>query len=313
MTPAVSIVMAAKNYARFLPMAVKSVLTQSFPNWELLIVDDGSTDDTRKAVAPFLMDSRIRYIASDCLGQSRAKNLGVRLCCAEFIAFLDADDAWLPAKLSKQLCAMQGDSKVGVVACQRYHIDESTLDVPASLSDSDCSFAFGALQEVSIDDVFVSNPICFSSVMVRRGVFDLIGGFDPDLDLSIDYDLWLRVAAHFRIVNIPEKLTIYRTGHGNLSKKQSDRIATAFTIMHRADRRKAPVNETARCEGIADTYRSLGWLYRRSEPNRSLRAYRNAFTWPNRRLLSLKGMLATFAHRLRPRQPLMAENMPENC
>lgn len=77
MTPAVSIVMAAKNYARFLPEAVDSILAQSFADWELMIVDDGSTDTTPAAVKPYLVDTRVKYIRSDRLGQSRAKNLGL--------------------------------------------------------------------------------------------------------------------------------------------------------------------------------------------------------------------------------------------
>ena len=103
MTPRVSVVMAAKNYARFLPAAVESVLAQTFADWELLIIDDGSTDDTPEAVRPFLADPRVRYFRSDRLGQPRAKNLGIGLSRGEFVAFLDADDAWLPTKLEKQL------------------------------------------------------------------------------------------------------------------------------------------------------------------------------------------------------------------
>src|SRR5437879_6311489 len=128
MTPCVSVVMAAKNYARFLPMAVRSVQAQSFPNWELLIVDDGSTDGTKHVVKPFLNDTRIRYVESDRLGQSRAKNLGVRLSRGDLIAFLDADDAWRPTKLTKQLQAMELDGRIGVVACERELIDENTLE-----------------------------------------------------------------------------------------------------------------------------------------------------------------------------------------
>src|SRR5262249_21308915 len=102
MTPAVSVVMAAKNYARFLPEAVESVFAQTFADGELLVIDDGSTDDTPGAVKPFLADARVRYLRSDRLGQPRAKNLGIGLSRGEFVAFLDADDAWEPTKLEKQ-------------------------------------------------------------------------------------------------------------------------------------------------------------------------------------------------------------------
>jgi glycosyltransferase involved in cell wall biosynthesis len=314
MTPLASVVMAAKNYARFLPMAVRSVQTQTFPNWELLIVDDGSTDDTKNSAKPFLDDARIRYVESDHLGQSRAKNLGVRLSRGNFVAFLDADDAWRSTKLTKQLNVAQSNPRIGVLACERELIDENTLEEPRSIVDETKSALTGAaLQRKTLDEIFVSNPICFSSVLVRREVFERVGGFNENLDLSIDYDLWLRVAALYEIACIPEKLVLYRTGHGNLSKRQSDRITTAFTIMERAGRRSLPISAAALNEGYASTHRSLGWLYRRAEPLLALKAYGNSLRWPNRRFVSLRGLAMSLANCLQgSREPLAAENLPEN-
>src|SRR5262245_39164876 len=121
--PLVSVVMAAKNYARFLPVAVESVFAQTFRDWELLVVDDGSSDDTPNAVRPFLPDHRVRYLRSDRLGQPRAKNLGIGLSRGEFVAFLDADDAWEPTKLEKQLAVFRDKPEVGVVFCRRSLMD----------------------------------------------------------------------------------------------------------------------------------------------------------------------------------------------
>src|SRR6516162_2987586 len=125
MTPVVSVVMAAKNYARFLPAAVESVFAQTVADWELVIIDDGSTDDTPEAVRPFLADCRVKYLRSDRLGQSRAKNLGLGLSRGEYVAFLDADDAWSPTKLEKQLAVFGAEPEVGVVYCLRTLIDEN--------------------------------------------------------------------------------------------------------------------------------------------------------------------------------------------
>ena len=127
MTPRVSVVMAAKNYGRFLAEAVESVLAQTFTDWELLIIDDGSSDDTTLVAARFA-DSRIRCVKSDRLGQSRAKNLGIDLARGEFIAFLDADDAWLPTKLEKQRTLFNDD--VGVVFSRRTLMDEASRPLP---------------------------------------------------------------------------------------------------------------------------------------------------------------------------------------
>jgi len=307
----ISVVMAAKNYARFLPMAVRSVQTQTLTDWELVIVDDGSSDATPQAVTPFLNDERIRYFRSDSLGQSRAKNLGVRLSRGELVAFLDADDAWLPTKLERQLPLLKGN--VGVVACERILIDENRIDLQSTDRKQEVNPlpSVGALQKFSRDDIFTRNPVCFSSVLVRNEVFDRVGGFDPDLDLSIDYDLWLRVAQHYDIVCLNEKLVLYRTGHGNLSKRQADRIATAFTIMHR---RRDGVSESALAAGYGSTHQSLAWMQRGAEPWSAMKSYAKSLAWPGHRMSSLKGMAGVLVNRLRGlAEPLSPENRSINC
>ena len=197
MTPTVSVVMAAKNYAKFLPVAIESVIAQTFADWELVIVDDGSTDATPATVKPYLADRRVRYIRSDKLGQSRAKNLGIDLSHGEVIAFLDADDAWKPTKLERQLALLQDD--VGVIFCGRELIDESgTLLAKQPI-------AIPPTGRV-LDAMFVQNFVCFSSAMVRRHVFERVGRFEPLWDLAIDFDLWLRVARHHSFAYVPEPL-----------------------------------------------------------------------------------------------------------
>jgi glycosyltransferase involved in cell wall biosynthesis len=279
--------MAAKNYARFLPTAVESVQAQSFENWELVVVDDGSTDDTPSVIRPFLADRRIRYVRSDRLGQSRAKNLGIGLSRGEFVAFLDADDAWLPTKLERQIAAFDAEPDVGVVHCLRSLIDANGTAVPRTANP-----AATRLDSTSqMDAFYVRNPICFSSCVVRRSIFDLVGGFDPLLDLAIDYDLWLRVARVTSFHCVPEDLVLYRTGHGNLSKKLADRVATAFSIMHRAERRGG-VSRSAAAEGKATTSRTLGYVVRGAEPGESIRWYLRALAIPHRRLETWKGLTA---------------------
>jgi glycosyltransferase involved in cell wall biosynthesis len=301
MTPRVSIVMAAKNYARFLPQAVESVLAQTVADWELLIIDDGSSDATPQALRPFLNDSRIRYVRSDKLGQSRAKNLGIRLSRGPFVAFLDADDAWLPTKLHKQLerfeaasCAAASSSRTGVVFCRRQFMDES-----GRLAVSKPQPAPPTGQVLS--QMFVQNFVCFSSAMVRRQVFSHVGAFDPDWDLAIDYDLWLRVAKHFPFDFIDEELVLYRTGHGNLSKKLADRVATALSIMHRAETHYGlgAVPRAALADGYASTCRTIGWVMRASEPRAAAKWYWKALHWPHGRFISAKGLAASLLAMLR--------------
>src|SRR5262245_39591868 len=129
MRPAVSVVIATRNYGHFLAGAIESVLKQTWTDLELLVIDDGSTDNTNDVVQPFLSDKRVRYHRTDGLGQSRAKNLGIQLSQAPLIAFLDGDDAWLPLKLDRQLHLFR-DRRVGVVYGRRLMMDENGEELP---------------------------------------------------------------------------------------------------------------------------------------------------------------------------------------
>ncbi len=149
----------------------------------------------------------------------------------EFVAFLDADDAWEPTKLEKQLAVFRAKPEVGVVFCRRSLIDEQGNAIPRRGSTPPLALPRGAV----LPQMFVQNFVCFSSAVVRRDVFSHVGAFDPQWDLAIDYDLWLRVAKHHRFDYVDEELVKYRTGHGNLSKKLADRVDTALSIMHRAE------------------------------------------------------------------------------
>ena len=191
MTPTVSIVMAAKNYARFLAVAIDSAQAQTWTDWEMVIVDDGSTDATPEVVRPYLADQRIRYYRSDRLGQSRAKNLGIGLTRGEYIAYLDADDAWLPTKLERQLALFRNDSRVGVVFCGRKIIDEAGAEIPRAPEPA-------PPRGMVLEPLFLKNFVCFSSVVVRREVFDRVGRFDLGWDLAIDYAASRRTCTNLR-------------------------------------------------------------------------------------------------------------------
>lgn len=304
----VTVVMAAKNYARFLPEAITSVLAQTWTDWELLVVDDGSTDDTPAAVRPYLADRRVRYVRSDRLGQARAKNLGVRLSRGRFVAFLDADDVWEPAKLERQLPRF-ARPQVGVVYSGRALIDEAGRPLPVPLAPP-------PPRGRVLAELLIRNFVCFSSAVVRRDVFDHVGGFDPQWDLAIDYDLWLRVARRYEFESVDEPLVRYRTGHGNLSRRLLDRVETALAILHRHRAWYGwpeDVPAAAVAEASASTCRTLAYVLRAAEPASAVRWYLRALTWPSRRGAALKGLLAAGLRGLTgSRGPLAAENAAVN-
>src|SRR3954463_15229379 len=157
MAPAVSVVIATRNYGRYLAGALRSVLAQTFADLEVIVIDDGSTDDTPEVVRPFLKRGRVFYHRIDGLGQSRAKNLGILQARAPLIAFLDGDDEWLPDKLERQL-PLFASPAVGVVYSRRTWRDGGARALPTPEP---------ALPRGKIyDTLLVQNPVCFSSAVV---------------------------------------------------------------------------------------------------------------------------------------------------
>lgn len=214
--PGVSVVIPAYNYARFLPAAIDSVLAQDYPNLELLVVDDGSTDATQEVCRPY--GDRIRYIYQTNAGLSAARNTGIREARFEFIAFLDADDAWEVTKLTRQMDVFVSmPPEFGVVATGRRNISGTgalLLDYKGERRGS---------HEVNLRDLLVRSRFVPSSVVARRTCFDRSGGFDTTLRSSEDRDMWIRIAAHFRLYWLNEPLTLYRR-HDSSMSRHADRM-----------------------------------------------------------------------------------------
>jgi glycosyltransferase involved in cell wall biosynthesis len=277
MTPRVSVVIAARDYGHYLADALRSVQIQTFTDWECTLVDDGSRDDSAQVVQPFLTDSRFQYVHSNTLGQTRAKNLAIRLSRAPLVACLDGDDVWLPSKLERQVRLLDAEPQVGVCFTRRFLINPQG----ELLVTQHPKIPRGAI----FNDVLLDNFVCFSSVMIRRTALEHIGAFDPRLELAIDYDLWLRVAQYYAFDFIDEPLVKYRTGHGNLSRRIVDRITTVFSTMRRCLYRRRCDRTTpalVQREAWGSTCRTMGFVLRDSDPLLALRWYCQA-GWHDRR------------------------------
>jgi glycosyltransferase involved in cell wall biosynthesis len=223
--PLVSVVMANYNYGRYLAAAIDSVRNQTFTDCELILVDDGSTDNSHTVIQSYLNDPRIRFQPVTHLGQVGAKNAGVAMCRGEYVAFLDADDIWERTKLEKQLGLFRRDPQLGVVYSRRTLINADGLSLP---------YRQPVLYRGRVvNEMFRNNFICFSSAVVQRQVLEHVGWFDHSLALAVDYDLWLRVSKHYTVDFVDEPLVRYRMGHGNLSRRLNERLKTALWIMRR--------------------------------------------------------------------------------
>src|SRR5262249_27228824 len=154
--------------------AVESALRQTFADFEVIVVDDGSTDDTPAVVRRYLPDPRVRYVRLEHQKQPRTKNAGVRLARAPLLAFLDADDRWLPTKLEKQVAVFRRDPGVGVVYTRRRLIDADGWELEYEQPD--------LYRGDVLAEMFRANFVCFSSVTLRRSLLEETGLFDEGLE-----------------------------------------------------------------------------------------------------------------------------------
>jgi glycosyltransferase involved in cell wall biosynthesis len=220
-------VIATYNYGRYLGDAVESVRSQTFRDLEVIVVDDGSTDDTPKVMNRYRDDSRVRYHRAENRGPAAARNTGIRMARGTMIAFLDADDQWLPSKLDRQVRLLEADAGVAVVYARRLLVDEAGRGLAYQQPDLHRG---DVLQQL-----FLSNFICLSSAVVRRDALVRAGLFDERIKLASaeDYDLWLRLAQEFRFDYVDEPLVLYRTGRSPAARRVEARLAAALEVMRR--------------------------------------------------------------------------------
>jgi glycosyltransferase involved in cell wall biosynthesis len=219
-----SAVIAAYNYGRYLSQTLDSVLAQTRPPDEIVVVDDGSTDNTREVAAPYVERGQIKYVYQDNAGVSAAKQRAVEESSGELLAFLDADDMWERTKLEKQLPLFEND-RIGGVYSKRFIIDENGDRFPFQHP----PFYRGNI----LNRIFTYNFIAYSSTVVRRSVFERAGGFDFSQSTGEDYDLWIRMAAICEFDYVDEPLIYYRRGHANLTSNTPRLLANTVNIMHK--------------------------------------------------------------------------------
>ncbi|RMG09848.1 MAG: glycosyltransferase [Acidobacteria bacterium] len=218
--PLVSVVIPNYNYANFLEEAIASVLAQTYPNIEIIVVDDGSSDNSREVLKKYT--SQVKVIFQSNQGVSVARNTGVAESKGDLIAFLDADDIWLSTKVEKQVDLFTRDSSLGLVHVGVEEIDPNGRGLKIRMDG-----AFGwVLEELLLLRSSVLGG--GSGAMVWREVFDNLGGFDPRLSTSADWDFYCRLARFYPIGFVPEillKYRIHRTSmHHNIDLMEHDML-----------------------------------------------------------------------------------------
>jgi glycosyltransferase involved in cell wall biosynthesis len=205
--PGVAVVIPTYNCASTLGRAIDSVLAQTWSDYRIFVADDGSTDATEALVQQY--EDRITYVRQAHAGAAVARNLGISLSASRYVAFLDADDMWLPDKLERQVAFLESHPGAGVV-CSDFSTDGRAYSAqPGVAAIPACGRHFGHL----LHSCFLFT----SAVMVRRACLDEVGCFHEALRVSEDYDLWLRLAASYAVAFLPEVLVHRHQRAGSLS------------------------------------------------------------------------------------------------
>jgi glycosyltransferase involved in cell wall biosynthesis len=202
--PKASVVMSVHNEERYVSKAIRSILEQTFDDFEFIIIDDDSTDGTTEILSNYQQkDARIRVLRHQSKkGLAQSLNEGIRIAQGRYIARMDADDISLPTRLEKQVAFLDMHPEVGLVGTLCYEVDENDVIVRRWSLPSSTSDVRKALLDL--------NPLVHTSVMIRKEVFAEIGYYDETLQYSQDYELWLRIARKYEIANLPEPLVMLR-------------------------------------------------------------------------------------------------------
>ena len=235
--PKVSVIIPTYNYSHFLGEAIQSVLDQTFGDFEVVVVDDGSTDDTKQVVSSFT-DPRIKYIYQENRGVSAACNTGISACCSDYVALLDSDDVWVPQKLDLQVRILDSRPEVSVVCSDVNIIDADTSVFINTLWNNDRRL--GRFNPRMAPDKLFRRLLargCFihpSSTLFRRVVFDEAGLFDESLKTHEVWDLSVRVLLRFNMALIDTPLVNYRQHTTSLSAQWHEMHDDGINVLYKA-------------------------------------------------------------------------------
>ncbi|MEZ2303521.1 MAG: glycosyltransferase family 2 protein [Microcoleus sp.] len=251
-TPRVSVIIPAYNGDRYIVQAVESVISQTYTSWEIIIVDDGSTDDTRQVLQPYL--DRIRYVYQQNQGVAAARNCGIREAQGQFIAFLDQDDFLLSDKLAAQVALFDAQPSLGIVNSGWRIVQEqgeSIFDIKP----------WENLPELDLKTWVVYMPLLPSAMMFSRQWLDRVGGFDSQYDSVDDADLILRLAlSGCEAAWLPQVTVCYRQHGQNVSIQRALKQANLSIILKQKFFSRADLPQEIRKLENPAFYEALTWM-----------------------------------------------------
>ena len=224
MNPKVSVLIATYNRERFISEAIDSVLKQSFTDWELIVIDDASTDNTTAVVNKYMRkDSRITYFKNPInLGISKSRNKGLSLARGTYIATLDSDDIWIDeTKLEKQVEFLDINKEYALIGGGIIYIDTDSKPLRKML--------YPIYDSIIRNVILQFNPFPHSTVLIRKSAIDVVGNYDESMKTCEDYDMWMRIGMSYKFTNIPKVLAGYRVHGGNISRNK--KLSMAGTVL----------------------------------------------------------------------------------
>lgn len=246
----VSVILPVYNAERFVGEAVASVLAQSLTEFELIILDDGSTDATPRVLAGLASrDPRIRLVSRENRGLTRSLNEGLEIAAGEYVAIMNADDVALSDRLAKQAAFLDAHPQIAAVGSQTRLFGGERCRGPSTRLPQSPGAVRAFLAKAS--------PLAHPSVMLRRSAVLAIGGYRPQMQPAEDYDLWLRLAERADLANLPDVLLEYRVHSGQSTATACEAVALATLVARTSARRRAaggpdPVEGRARLDhGLA--------------------------------------------------------------
>lgn len=247
--PTVSVIIPTYAHSAYIAQTLESVFRQTFDDYEVVVVNDGSPDDAGRRLMRWIDSGRIRYVEQPHSGPAAARNHGLSLAKGEFIAFLDDDDLWPADKLEWQVQYLRGNPSVGAVAGDRYWWDGISPPSP------DYPQTYG-VRVLTWESLFRGNPIASpGQVLLRRSIIDRVGCLDPGIWGADDFDLWFRVASVSRF-ELHDRIALLYRAHNSNASHQLDRMLANTRAVIDAQLSRVPPSRASGLVGEANR-----WMY----------------------------------------------------
>lgn len=258
-TPLVSIIIPAHNSGSWICETIDNVLSQTYPCREIIIVDDGSTDNTKHLIDAHYGES-VKYLYQDNAGPARARNRGIELASGEYIQFLDSDDFLNPEKIARQMAVFTANPECHVVYCDFAFTSEGT---DGGVEESPAAYKKKYGTENVFEALLDGNFIVIHSPLTRTEVIRSCGAFDATLSSDEDYDLWLRIAGKgYRFCFVPEVLAFYRKRGNSVSTNLFKQSKGTLQALNKAKSYRAKLTEQERGKLRCNLSREYGWTSR---------------------------------------------------